>query len=61
MKKNHLLKNLLLSLLIPCAVLAVLKIIALAKGGAPGADPRRRICDSPDSAHHCVPGYGPVL
>ena len=31
-KKNHLLKNLLLSLLIPCAVLAVLKIIALAKG-----------------------------
>ena len=31
-KKNHLLKNLLLSLLIPCTVLAVLKIIALAKG-----------------------------
>lgn len=32
MKKPSLIKNLLLSLLIPCAVLAVLEIIALAKG-----------------------------
>ena len=32
MKKHSLLKNLLLSLLIPCGVLLVLEIIALTKG-----------------------------